>query len=325
MTVIRFLVLTGALLLTAHLPAKLYSVSWRVQPKEVFANQVYALMLTFETDAEEEVTQFQISQGVTRNADRQTREKRNNRSYTTFYWDDVSPTAKMVAIPQSHVQAFLTRTYVQGFFRSSQTHTAQAQVPAFQYTISELPGEAAGLPVGTFNLALTADKTTFKPGDVRELRALLTATSGAIPETVTFALADETSGRCYPFRITERTRTTCIAVARFVTEAETDFALQLVPFKAFDPTSRAVVSVSSHPVRFVQQAEEEQEEESVMIGAADSRSLALRFSPTLSAPIIATCPLDGFIPRETYKGWVRIESPAGEGWVPETNLKGLTP
>lgn len=320
----HLLLLLGALVISAQLAAKLYTASWSVQPSEIFENQLYTLSLTFETDPDEEVTQFQITQGIARNADRQTREKRNNRSYTTFHWHEVSATDKLVAIPQSRVQVMLTRTYVQGFFRSSQSYSAQAQVPAFQYTISKLPGEAEGLPIGTFHIALSADKKSFQPGDVRELTVTLSAESGAIPDEVTFALAENGSGRCYPFRITEQSRTTCSAVARFVTEAETDFELTLVPFKAFDPKTRSVVSIAPKPLRFVRKNETAAEEETVMIGAEDSRSLALRFAPTLSAPIIATCPIDAFIPRESYKGWVRIESASGEGWVPETNLKGLT-
>lgn len=316
-----FLMLLAA---AAPLAAKLYSVSWSVSPQEIFANQVYSLNLTFETDPGEEISEFRATQGVARDADRQTLEERNGRRYITFHWDEVSAVPKLTAIPEGEIRAMVTRTYVQGFFRSSQSYSAQTQVPAFQYTISKLPGEAEGLPVGSYRMTLAADDLLFRPGEVRELRVTLTALSGAIPEEVTFAVKEKDAGRLYPFRVISRDRTQCTAVARFVTERDEAFTLSLEPFRAFSPETRAVVPVTSNTLAFRVRAEQEEETaDAVMIGAAGDRSLALRFSPAPGAPVIATVPAEGCIRKETYKGWVRLESPAGEGWIPEAHLKGL--
>lgn len=318
-------VVLTALFAASPLAAKLHSVRWGVTPQEIYANQLHTRTLTFEVDPGEEISEFRIAQGIARHADRQLQETRNGRNFITFCWDELLPAAGPVSIPESRIQAMVTRTYVQGFFRSSQSSAAQMQVPAFQYTVLELPPEAAGLPVGSFTLKLEADRTTFRPGEVRELRMTVTADSGAIPAGFVPAIADTPAGRCYPFRVIRRDRTQYTASARFVIAADGPFELKPAPLRVFDPHRRAVREITAGALTFTPHSGgEEEETASVLIGGGDSRLLPLRFSPAAGAPVIATVPPEKLIAGERREGWVRLASPVAEGWVPEALLQKLT-
>lgn len=320
-----FVCALGMVLSVGSLSARLMSATWGTNPAApVYAGQVYDVTLTLETLPEEEISGVRLDQGPGRQPDQQTSITEKGRRYTVLHWRHCDPRAKMVSFPQGRLTANVTHVQTFGFMRTANTTQQFLTVPAFTYEVQDLPGDARGMPIGTFDLKLTADRDVFAPGEVRLLTATLTAREGVVPEDYAFTLAETTAGVLYPFRITARHEREMTAQAYFVTSAETDVTLCLEPLSAFDLTERKVRKVSCAPLKLRMQPFEESLAEDTAItisqGTATHQGLPLRFAPTEGAPIIGTLGAPWTV-EETYGAWSRVRTAVGTGWIRSSLLK----
>lgn len=320
---VSLLLLTG--LCASTLSARLMSAKWGTNPSApVYAGQVYDLTLTLETLANEEISGMRLDQGPGRPPDRQTTYHKNDRRYTVLHWQQRDSRAKVASIPAGRVQAEVTHVQTFGFMRTANTSTQTLQVAAFGYEVQDLPGEARGVPIGAFDLKLTADNPTFAPGEVRLLTASLTAREGYVPEAYTFQLVDTASGELYPFRLQRQSDRELTAQAYFVVNATHDVTLQLQPMRAFDLATRAVHEVQCSPLKLRMTVPEEQAAADTMItlaqGVEAKQGAPLRFSPTESSPVIGTLE-SPWIEEETHEAWTRVRTPRGAGWIRSAGLK----
>ena len=297
--------------------AALESVTWGVDPAApIYVGQDYDLTLTFVTGTDEEIPTFSISQGPSRNPDSQTRTERDGKRLTVFRWRQREQTPRLAAIPAGTVVAEVIRVQRFGLGQTfAQSATQDAQVAAFSYDVVPLPGEAAGAPIGDFELALTADAPDFAPGDVRVLTATLTAHSGALPETPELVLEPVTGGRVWPFRVVAREPGRLMARGYLATEVTTPLTLRLKPLRAFDLKSRALRDVTCPPLTLTPRAEE-----------AKTGPMPLRLAPSTRAAVLGTLGVGTPEPTgETTPGWVRVRADGIAGWLPEEALKGNKP
>jgi hypothetical protein len=208
--------------------------------------------------------------------------------------------------------------------RTANTTTQVISVPAFSYEVVPLPGEARDLPIGLFDLQLTADQSTFLPGEVRLITATLTAQEGGVPMDYTFEWANTAFGEVYPFRVKERTNKQLVAEAYVVVSSETDVALSLKSLRAFNLATRSVAEVTCKPFSLKVGTPEEVATEDMTL-SMDSETLAkpgapLRFAPTEGAPIIGTL-TESYQVVETRDAWVRVQTPSSAGWILRAALK----
>ncbi len=297
--------------------AKITMVTWGVSPASpVYVGQTYDLTLTIETDPNEEIAEYRLTQGPKIPSEKPIVETVNGRRRTIFRWQQVESNVKLVAIPEGELLARVMVVQTFGFARYQTSTTQQVVVPAFSYEVVELPGEARGAPIGNFALSLTADQSSFSPGEVRVLTATLVATEGAIPETMTFALKEEKKGRLYPFRVKSYSTKKLVAEAYYVTEGEQDLTLGLQSFKAFDLVHRQLTTVYCSPLILSFKPEEADATADVPItlGQGEVRGLPLRYAPTDRAPVIGVlvAPVTRY---ETYEEWTRVACAEGEGWI----------
>ncbi len=302
--------------------AKMTSATWGLSPASpVYVGQPYELTLTVETDPNEEIAEYRLTQDPGTLPAEPTIETVNGRRRTTFRWTQVEYNAKLKAIPEGELGARIMVVQTFGFARYQRSVVQKIMVPAFSYEVKELPGEARGAPIGDFKLVLSADQVTFTPGDVRILTATLTAEEGYVPEIVHFVLKDEAGGRLYPFRITSRTHRQLTAQAYYVTSGETDLLLELQPFKAFNLTHRKLADVVCPPLllRLQAEADDAMDDVPITFGQSEVQGLPLRFAPTDRAPVIGilVAPLTR---HETFEEWTRVSCAEGEGWIRTTLL-----
>jgi hypothetical protein len=314
----------GMVLSVGTLSARLMSATWGTDPAApVYAGQVYDVTLTLETLPEEEISGVRLDQGPSHQPT-QSSHTENGRRYTVLRWKHCDPRAKMVTFPQGRLTANVTHVQTFGFMRTANTTQQFVTVPAFNYEVQDLPGEARGMPIGTFDLKLTADRDTFAPGEVRLLTATLTAREGVVPEDYAFTLAETTAGALYPFRITARNEREVTAQAHFVVSAETDVTLCLNPLSAFDLGERKVRTIECAPLKLRMQPFEESLAEDTTItvtqGTTTQQGLPLRFAPTEGAPIIGTLGTPWTV-EETHGAWSRVRTAIGTGWIRSALLK----
>lgn len=306
--------------------AALTSAIWSTDPVgPVYAGQPYELVLTIETGQDEEVSDVRLEQGPGRAPDRQETRLEKGRRFTMLRWKQQELRPKLVTIPEGRLQAAIMHIQTFGFMRTASTRSQMTMIPSFDYEVQALPGEASGLPIGSFELNLTSDASTFIPGEVRVLTARLSAHTGIVPERCDFSLADTTSGELYPFRVVTRTERELIAQAYYVTATDQDIALRLNALKAFDLKTRQVVEVTS-PTLLLRATSMEQQapcDATVTIGGTSSVSQGtpLRFAPTEGAPVIGVLEMP-YHEEATYDGWSRVRTPFGSGWIRSRMLKG---
>ena len=287
--------------------AALESVTWGVDPAApIYVGQEYDLTLTFVTNADEEIPAFRITQGPSRNPDSQTRTERNGKRLTVFRWRQRENAPRLAAIPVARVAAEVTRVQRFGLQTFAQTFTQGAQVPAFSYDVVPLPGEAAGAPIGDFELALTADAADFAPGDVRVLTVTLTARSGALPETPELTLESVTGARVWPFRVVAREPHRVVARGYLATEAPAPLTLRLKPLRVFDLDSRTLRDVTCPPLTLTPRTEK-----------AESGPVPVRLAPSTRAAVLGTLEGTPEPTGETTPGWVRVRVGGLTGWIPE--------
>ena len=306
----RGLLLFIAIVGAAVVRGALESVTWGVDPAApIYVGQEYDLTLTFVTNADEEIPAFRITQGPSRNPDSQTRTERNGKRLTVFRWRQHETAPRLVAIPAGAAAAEVTRVQRVGRQTFAQTFTQGAQVPAFSYDVVPLPGEAAGAPIGDFELALTADAADFVPGDVRVLTATLTARSGALPETPELTLESVTGARVWPFRVVAREPHRVVARGYLATEAPAPLTLRLKPLRAFDLGSRTLRDVTCPPLTLTPRTEK-----------AESGPVPVRLAPSTRAAVLGTLEGTPEPTGETAPGWVRVRAGGLTGWIPEGAL-----
>ena len=306
-SVLRFPLFFAFIIIGTVVRGALESVTWGVDPAApIYVGQEYDLTLTFVMNADEEIPAFRITQGPSRNPDSQTRTERNGKRLTVFRWRQRENAPRLAAIPVARVAAEVTRVQRFGLQTFAQTFTQGAQVPAFSYDVVPLPGEAAGAPIGNFELALTADAADFVPGDVRVLTATLTARSGALPETPELALESVTGVRLWPFRVVAREPNRVVARGYLATEAPAPLTLRLKPLRAFDLESRTLRDVTCPPLTLTPRAE-----------AAESGPVPVRLAPSMRAAVLGTHEGTPEPTGETAPGWVRVRVGGLTGWIPE--------
>lgn len=310
--------------------AKLTSAKWGTEPAApVYAGQPYELTLTFETQLDEEISNVQLDQSPGREADYQTTKQSKGKRLTTLHWKQLHPRPKMCAIPASRLVANVTHAQTFGFMRTMNTTRQSITVPAFNYEIVPLPDAAKGAHLGTFKMTLTADETTFSPGEVRLLTATLTAEEGCVPQDFAFTLAESEAISVYPFQWVRRTERECVAQAHIVITAEAATEVRLNAFQSFDLATRALKTVTCPPLTLTLRTETMDEAEAdifVGVGASTTANQvkSLRFAPSIAAPVIGT--LEGvWTEKERYEAWVRVETAQLSGWIREEELKDLTP
>ena len=254
--------------------AALESVTWGVDPAApIYVGQEYDLTLTFVTGPNEEIPSFRITQGPSRNPDSQTRTVRDGKRLTVFRWRQHETAPRLAAIPAGAVVAEVMRVQQFGLGMTlAQPTTQGAQVPAFSYDVVPLPGEAAGAPIGDFELTLTADAADFVPGDVRVLTATLTARSGTLPESPELALEPVTGARVWPFRVVAREPDRVVARGYLATEAPAPLTLRLKPLRVFDLDSRTLRDVTCPPLTLTPRTEK-----------AESGPVPVRLAPSTRA------------------------------------------
>ena len=288
--------------------AALESVTWGVDPAApIYVGQEYDLTLTFVTRSDEEIPSFRITQGPSRNPDSQTKTLRDGKRLTVFRWRQHETAPRLVAIPAGAAAAEVMRVQQFGLGMTlAQPTTQGAQVPAFSYDVVPLPGEAAGAPIGDFELALTADAADFVPGDVRVLTATLTARSGALPETPELALESVTGARVWPFRVVAREPHRVVARGYLATEAPAPLTLRLKPLRVFDLDSRTLRNVTCPPLTLTPRTEK-----------AESGPVPVRLAPSTRAAVLGTLEGTPEPTGETTPGWVRVRVGGLTGWIPE--------
>ena len=263
--------------------AALESVTWGVDPAApIYVGQEYDLTLTFVTNADEEIPAFRITQGPSRNPDSQTKTLRDGKRLTVFRWRQHETAPRLVAIPAGAAAAEVTRVQRFGLQTLAQTFTQGAQVPAFSYDVVPLPGEAAGAPIGDFELALTADAADF--------------------ESVT-------GGRVWPFRVVAREPDRVVARGYLATEATVPLTLRLKPLRAFDLGSRTLRDVTCPPLTLTPRTEK-----------AESGPVPVRLAPSTRAAVLGTLEGTPEPTGETAPGWVRVRAGGLTGWIPEGAL-----
>ena len=318
-----------ALFCAGTLSAKLMSAKWGTEPAApVYAGQVYDLTLTLETLPEEEISGVRMEQGPGRPPERQSTYQKEGRRYTVLHWQQCEAKEKIVSIPAGRLQANVTQVQNFGHFRSASTTTQIVTVPAFDYEVQALPGEARGLPIGNLELNLGADRRFFAPGEVRLLTATLKAHEGYVPQAYVFTLEDTDSGELYPFRVITQSEHEVSAQAHFVVTAERDVTLRLKSLKAFELVGRSVKEVVCPPLTLRMRLPEETQEEDTAItvsqDAKANRGHPLRFAPVDGAPIVGTLASPWQV-EETRETWSRVRTPTGAGWIRTTLLKEERP
>ncbi len=301
---------------------KLTSAQWSVSPAApLYVGQTYDLTLTVETDPNEELVEYRVSQGPKEPSAQPLVETVNGRRRTTFRWEQVEHVAKVCAIPEGELVVKAMVVQQHGFARFAQSNVQRITVPAFSYTVIDLPEDAKGAPIGQFELRLTADRKTFVPGDVRILRATLQAREGVLPENFTFELKDAADGRCYPFRTLQHTPKVWVAEAYYVTQRENDLTLQLKPLKAFDLATRSLTWETCPPLTIKAKVVEETaiEDQPITLGQGETHGLPLRYAPTDTAPVIGIL-APPYTRHESFNAWTRISCAEGEGWIRTTHL-----
>lgn len=299
--------------------ADLVSAAWGTEPAApLYVGQAYFLTLTLTTGADEEIASFVIDQGPSRNPDAQRREERDGKRLTTFLWRQSEPTPRLAAIPLTRVVAEVTRVQAFGFARFADSSRQGVGAAAFSYDVVELPGEAAGAPIGDFTLTLGVDSETFEPGDVRRLTATLEAREGTVPQTLDLALEPCEGVRVWPFRVVGRTDGRLVAEASVAIEAEGPVTLRLRPMRAFDLGTRALAEVAAAPLTLRPLTAAEK------ASAPDAAGpVPLRFAPSAAAPVLGTVGEETPVPAGgRVEGWVRVRAGGRTGWVREDALKG---
>jgi hypothetical protein len=321
-----FLLLVG---LCQTAVASLLSAKWGTEPQSpVYAGQEYELTLTLETLSNEEITGVQLTQGPGQPPERQTSYEKDNRRYTVLHWTLVEERPKLKAIPEGRIIANVTQVQTFGFMRTANTTRQTLRVEAFNYDVVALPGEAEGLPIGSFELQLTADRPTFSPGEVRLLTATITAKEGRIPESFAFAFEETSDGVLYPLHWVEKKERKWIAQAYFVTAAEQTITVSLKPMQSFDLGTRRVQAITAPALTLQVQRADEREIEDTTLSLtplqSEKQGQYLRFAPSLNAPILGRLP-DVWQAVETYEAWVYIRSRSLSGWIRKAELKDEQP
>ncbi|MBQ9693258.1 MAG: hypothetical protein IJV69_00685 [Kiritimatiellae bacterium] len=314
-----------SLLSTPFLFANLISATWGTSPAApIYVAQEYDLTLTLETLQNEEISNVRLTQGPGRAPDRQTVYEKDGHRYTVLSWQQSENTAKLAAIPAGRLVADVTMVQVFGFMRSANTTRQSLSIAPFSYDVENLPGEASGVPVGTFQLSLSVDKLGFRPGEVRVLTATLTAVEGRIPESVSIDLEPTDAGETYPFRWVKRNNRQWIAEAYFVTSSEDDITLCLKPFKAFDLATRTLTTIQCEPVTLsvLYEQDETIEDTTLILDTTNSEKSRkqLYFSPTNEAPIIGSLESEWRIVT-TYGDWIYVEADSISGWIRKRDLE----
>lgn len=292
--------------------AALTSAAWGTDPAApIYVGQAYDLTLTIETDPDEEIAGFVIDQGPSRNPDSQTSVTQGGRRRTVFRWREREDRARIAAIPLTRLVADVTQVQTFGFMRTATSSRQGVGVEAFSYEVRDLPGEAAGAPIGAFALTLAADPPTFRPGDVLRLTATLTAEEGLAPADFPFALEPTDAGAAYPFRVVERTEKRLVAQGYFAVAAEAPFTLRLRPARTFDLRTRTLTETRPATLALTLAAPDADD------AAPDADTpIPLRLAPAHEAPTLGTLPPDA-APEilERHGGWVRVRHGERTGWV----------
>jgi hypothetical protein len=194
--------------------------------------------------------------------------------------------------------------------------------------VQDLPGDARGVPIGVFELKLTADQNFFAPGEVRLLTATLTAQEGYVPEGYEFALEETVTGEQYPFRVVTKSAREIVAQAHFVVASEQDVTLSLKPLRSFDLKTRTVTEVQCPSLKLLMRPLEDLITEDTTLAVsqtvAASQGAPLRFAPSVSAPVVGALEAPWQV-EETRDQWSRVKTPRGQGWIRSALLKEETP
>ncbi len=317
MKCVRILFLMLVAVCAAWVQAASARAWWSVAPETPYVGQPYTLMLTIETHALDEIGNVDIPALPPETTAEVSYRMTGPHRHTTFRIRQQHPTARIVSIPESPI-----RVTVQTLVTSSQRirhfsrKDVSLMVPAFSYTVKPLPEAAKDALLGKVAVTLTADKSTFAPGEVLELTATVTMTDGYLPESLPIALEAPATGRLYPFHNVLKTPAKCVAKAFYVAEGEAPVTLALVPLTCFDAATEKVTSATAAPLTITPrpQVEETPQTITLHLGKETVRGLPLRFAPREGALVIGALS-EPYTCHESSGDWTRVTCATGAGWI----------